>query len=172
MSESSRKKREAAQIDAMKKGGLFLACIVIAVLAVWGAAKYMTAQSESIAPPAAKSFFYDTESGALFVAPATRALPVAVPGAPEGAKPSGVIALVFSCGKCDDEKSREPYLLETKDPNDPKGVGTVVAAIRKAKTPVSELTWIPANAPAAIEADAAGLAGRCPGKSKPILCTP
>jgi hypothetical protein len=121
------------------------------------------------------AYYWDLGSGELFIAP----LAIAPIEAPSGAG-QGVLAMVFSCGQCD-ERSRfvawleqhneaARQMIQAGNRDDPRYQEVVAAGHQIAAPPApgTEPQWIASQSPQAAAVMKAGT-GRCP---RPQLCTP
>jgi hypothetical protein len=75
-----------------------------------------TAQPDQRSVPIFNAYFYDLETGKLFVARMSEPSPIPAPGALPGATPTGVKANVFACHTCEDEKDRFVGFVEMYTP--------------------------------------------------------
>jgi hypothetical protein len=120
-------------------------------------------------------YYWDLGSGELFTAPAALA-PIDAPSGPS----QGVLAMVFSCGKCDEGSRFVAWLeqhtpearrmLESGNRDDPRYQEVVASGhqIAAAPAPGAAPQWNAYQSPQAAAVTKAGL-GRC---EQPRLCTP
>ena len=93
--------------------------VICAILVLIGCVVFVLHTNETLHPPMIKNaYYYDLETGKIFIGPSDGIPPIPSPSGhkdPNGNN-MGVRAILFSCGKCDDESSRFIGYLETLTP--------------------------------------------------------
>jgi len=93
--------------------------LILLVIVIWQAIPEKTVKVEKVE----KEWFYDLNTGKLFVAKSGQIPPIKAPSGPlPDGKPAGVRAYVFSYSYEPNEAERFIGFLETADPNAEKGV--------------------------------------------------
>lgn len=129
--------------------GLF--CIASVILFWW---KFDRSSGESL------GYYFDLQTGHVFVASRDRLTPMAVPGADEAVGLQGVRAYLFSCRSCEEEHDRFVGWIEMHNPQTVEKLrvhhggekGRLVESLRMAENAtvvaapsVSGPQWYPAN---------------------------
>jgi hypothetical protein len=125
--------------------------LILLVIVIWQAIPKKTVKVEKVE----KEWFYDLNTGKLFVAKTGQTPPIKAPSGPlPDGRPAGVRAYVFSYSYEPNEAERFIGFLETVDPNAEKGVSEPVTSkadsskqwrqgrlIRR----VEDTKWVPAD---------------------------
>jgi hypothetical protein len=77
---------------------------------------------------AVNGYYYDLNTDQVFVARVRDLPPIAVPGAPTDAKPTGARAFVFACNDCNDPKDRYIGWIEVYTP---EAISKLIGAARE-----------------------------------------
>ena len=75
-----------------------------------------TRTAKRAAPTIEKNYYYDMATDRIFTSDTSEPSPIAAPWARRTDPPTGVAAIVFSCGDCADARSREIHWVEAHSP--------------------------------------------------------
>jgi hypothetical protein len=134
----------------LNKHAIKVTAVVLVVIATCIYAIYReTSPPDQHAVPIFNAYFYDLDTGKLFIARMSEPSPIPVQGAKPGAAPTGVKANVFACRSCEDEKDRFVGFVEMYTPEAKERMAalTHVTALRPSMTPVVIPTTNPATGP-------------------------
>ena len=144
-------------------GGVFLIAIVITVISI-------TSSGPGEPETSSKFYYYDMNTGELFIDEANLIPPIKAPSGGEG-----VLAEVYSCGDCEGEQyvgllrkysDSAKAAIEKELPPDASG-----SLVRLAN---DNSSWVPADSPQGQQMRAASVAearSKCPGQ-EPKICFP